>query len=97
MAAQVLAGERGAVGAAGADLARSAEEHDLAAALAGARTEIEDAVRLEHDLRIVLDHHQGIAGIAQALHHRDHALHVARVQADRGLVEHEQRVDQGSA
>ena len=76
---------------------RAAEEHDLAAALAGARAKIEDAIRLEHDLRVMLDHDQRVARIAQPLHHPDHPLHVARVQADGGLVEHEQRVDEGSA
>src|SRR6202034_2601227 len=35
--------------------------------------------------------------IPQALHHTDDALHVARVQTDRGLVEHEQRVDERGA
>jgi hypothetical protein len=33
----------------------------------------------------------------QALHDVDHAPHVARMQADRRLVEHEQRVDQRRA
>jgi hypothetical protein len=40
--------------------------------------------------RVVLDHHQRVARIAQALHGHDDAVHVARVQADAGLVEHEQ-------
>src|SRR5580704_10872936 len=81
----------------GADLPRAAEEHDLPTALAGPRTEVENAVGLEHDLRIVLDHHEGVTGVAQAFHDPDDALHVARVQPDRGLIEHEQRVDQGGA
>src|SRR2546430_10897857 len=59
--------------------------------------EVEDAVGLEHDLRIVLDDDEGVAGIAQALHDADDAPHVARVQADRGLVENEQRVDERGA
>ena len=80
-----------------ADRRRRAVEDDLAAALAGARAHVDDAVGLEHDLRIVLDHQQRVAGIAQPLHDADHALHVARMQADRGLIEHEQRVDQRGA
>ena len=92
-AGEVFAGERGAR----AQLRGTAEEDDLPAALAGAGAEVEDAVGLQHDLRIVLDHHQRVAGIAQALHHADDALHVARVQADRGLIEHEQRVDERGA
>ena len=54
-------------------------------------------VRRQHDLRIVLDHHQRIAGIAQPMHHLRHALHVARMQADRRLIQHEQRVHQRGA
>ena len=73
---------------------RRAEEHDLATALARTRTHVEQAIGREHDLRIVFDHHQRIAGVAQLLHHRDHPPHVARMQADRRLVEHEQRVDE---
>ena len=58
---------------------------------------VEELVGLEHDLRVVLDHDERVAGVAQALHHVDHAAHVARVQADRGLVEHEERVDERGA
>ncbi|MBV6474547.1 MAG: hypothetical protein MOGDAGHF_00007 [Rhodocyclaceae bacterium] len=76
---------------------RSAEEHHLAAALAGARAHVEQAVGFKHDLRVVLDHHQRIAGVAQAAHDADDAAHVARVQADGRLVEHEQGVHQRSA
>ncbi len=74
-----------------------AEEHDLSAALARPRSHVHDAVGGEHDLRIVLYHHERVARVPQTLHHADHAAHVARVQADRGLVEHEQRVDERSA
>ena len=63
----------------------------------GPGPDVEDAVGREHDLRIVLDHDQRVAGVAQPLHHADHAAHVARMQADRRLVEHEQRVDQRGA
>ncbi len=74
-----------------------AGEDDLAAALARTGAQVHDAVGLEHDLRIVLDHHERISGIPQALHHADDAAHVARVQADRGFVQHEKRVDERGA
>jgi len=45
----------------------------------------------------VLDHDERVAGIAQALHHTDDPLHVARMESDRGLIENEQCVDEGSA
>ncbi len=80
-----------------ADLPRRAEEDDLAAAFAGAGTQVQDAVRLEHDLRIVLDHDERVARVTQALHHADDPLHVARVQADRGFVQHEECVDEAGA
>ena len=74
-----------------------AEEHDLAATLAGARAHVHDPVGLEHDLRVVLDDDERVARVAQALHHVDDAAHVARVQADGGLVQHEKRVDERGA
>ena len=42
----------------------------------------------------MLDDDERVAGVAQALHHADDASHVARMQADRWLIEHEERVDQ---
>ncbi len=90
---EVLAGE----GVRVLDRRRGAEEDDLPAALARARPHVEQLVGLEHDLRVVLDHHEGIARVTQPLHHADDAPHVARVQPDRRLVEHEERVHQRSA
>ena len=94
-AKQIVGGERSA----GA-LARSRSgsvEHDLAAVFAGSGSDIEHAIRGLHHLRIVLDHDQRVAGVAQALHDADDAVDVARMQADRRLIEHEQGVDQRSA
>ena len=78
-------------------LVRRAEEHDLAAALARPRSHVEQAVGLQHDLRVVLHHHERVARVAQPLHHADHAAHVARMQADRRLVQHEERVHERGA
>ena len=71
------------------EFAGGAEEHDLSAVLAGPGPDVEHAIRGLHHLRVVLDHHQGIAGVAQAVHHADDAIDIARVQADRRLVQHE--------
>ncbi len=60
--------------------------------LARPGSHVEELVRLEHDLRIVLDHDEGVAGVAQPFHYLDHPAHVARMQADGRLVEHEERV-----
>ena len=89
---QILAGEARF----GLQLLRRAEEDDLPAALAGPGAHVENAVGGEHDLRVVLDDDQAVPGVAQPLHHADDAAHVARVQADRGLVEHEQGIDERS-
>ena len=74
-----------------------AVEDDRAAALAGARAHVDQAVGGEHHRRVVLDHDQGVAGVAQAVHRQHDPVHVARMQADRRLVEHEQGVDQRGA
>ncbi len=74
-----------------------AEEYDLAAALAGAGPHVEELVGFQHDLWVVLHHDERVARVAQALHHVDHAAHVARVQPDGGLVQHEERIHERGA
>ena len=76
---------------------RRAVEHDAAALVAGAGAQVDHAVGGQHHGRVVLDHHQRVAGIDQTLHGHVDAVHVARVQADAGLVEHEQGVHQRGA
>src|ERR1700719_55279 len=70
------------------------EEHDFSAVFAGARSDIEYPICGPNHLRIVLDHDQRIAGVAQAVHDADDAVDVARMQADGGLIQYEQGVDQ---
>ena len=65
--------------------------------MAGAGAHVDDAVGGQHHGRVMLHHHQRVARIDQALHGHVDAVHVARVQADGGLVQHEQSVDQGRA
>ena len=95
----VLAGEVAAGDGAGAalDLARRAADHQFAAALAGARAEIDDEVGRTHRFLIVLDDDDGVADIAQALEGGQQALVVAVVQADRGFVEDVEHADQSRA
>ena len=76
---------------------RRAEAHDAAAAFPRPGAEVENAVGGKHDLGVVLDDHQRVAGIAQLFHDADHAAHVARVQSDRRLVEREQRIGERGA
>ena len=73
--AQVGAGQ----GVGLAQVGGAAVKHDLAAALARARAHVDHAVGRQHHGRVMLHHHQGVAGVAQALHGHDDAVHVARV------------------
>jgi hypothetical protein len=91
--AQVGAGQR--VGA--AQVLRACRRTRSARRAPGPRAHVDHAVGRQHHGRVVLDHHQRVAGIAQALHGLGDAVHVARVQADAGLVEHEQSVHQRGA
>ncbi len=92
-ATEVGAGQRVGV----ARLVGRAVEDDSAATLARPRAHVDEAVGGEHHRRIVLDDDQRVAGVAQPVHRLDDAVHVARVQADAGLVEHEHRVHQRGA
>ncbi|MPM97911.1 hypothetical protein SDC9_145091 [bioreactor metagenome] len=74
-----------------------AVEHDLAAARTRARPHVYHSVGGKHHGGVMLHHYQRIARIAQALHGFGDALHIARVQTYRWLVEHKQGVDQRSA
>ena len=85
VSAQILAGE--SVGM--LECLGRAVEHDLPAALAGAGAHVDHAVGRPHHGRVVLYHHERIACITQAQHGLGNAVHVARVQADAGFIEHE--------
>ena len=68
-----------------------------AAVLAGAEAHVDDVIRHRDHVGVVLDDDHGVALIAQLPEDRDQPLVVARVQADRRLVEHVQRADQRRA
>ena len=91
--AQISAGQR--VG--GFQRGGRAVEHDAPARAAGAGAEVQHAVGRQHHGGVVLYHHQCVARVFKALHGLVDARHVARVQADAGLVQHEQGVDQRCA
>ena len=91
--AQVSAGQ----GVGMAQVSSRAVKHDLAALLPRARSHIDHAVGRQHHRRVMLHHHQRVARITQALHGHNDAVHVTRVQANAGLVQHEQGVDQRGA
>ncbi len=74
-----------------------AGEHDAAALLAGAEPEIDDVIGDLDHVGVVLDDQDGVALVAQLPEDRDQPEVVARVQADRRLVEHVERADQRRA
>ena len=70
------------------------EKTTRAALLAGAEAQIDDVVGDLDHVGVVLDDEHGVALIAQLPQDGDQPLVVARVQADRRLVEHVERADQ---
>ena len=69
-------------------------EHELAALLAARRSELHHVVGGADRVGVVLDDEHGVAAVAQAMQQPQQSIHVARVQPDRRLVEHVQRVDE---
>ena len=63
---------------------------ELASPLAAAGTDVDEVVGGADDGFLVLDDDEGVAEIAEPLHHADELADIARVQADGGLVEDEE-------
>ena len=70
---------------------------DLAAAHAGAGAEIDDVVGRPHRVFVVLDDDDRVAQVAQLRERVEQPVVVARVQADRRLVENVEHADQAAA
>jgi hypothetical protein len=94
LAAQVLAGDRGAVRG---DFVDGAGGDHLAAVLARARAHVDEVVGHAHRLLVVLDDDDGVAEVAELREGGEEARVVALVQADRGLVEDVEHPDQPRA
>ena len=90
---EVLPGQRSGR----AEPAERALVHDLAAVRARAGTHVDDVVGDPDHLRLVLDHQDGVALVAQPLEQPVHLLHVVGVEADRRLVEDVGHVGQAGA
>src|SRR3954466_14833668 len=60
---------------------------DVAAAFTAFGPEVDEPVRSLDDVEVVLDHHDRVAGIAQAMHNAEEELDVVEMQARGGLVE----------
>jgi hypothetical protein len=68
--------------------------HHAPALLAGAEPHVHEVIGHGNHVGVVLDHEHGVALVAQLPQDGDQPLVVARVQADRRLVEHVERADQ---
>ena len=79
------------------DARHRAGEHELAALLAALRPELHHVVGGPDRIEVVLDDEHRVAAVAQAEEQREQAVHVARMQTDRRLVEHVERVDETRA
>ena len=71
-----------------------AGKHDAAALLARAEAEIDDVVGDLDHVGVVLDDEHRVALVAELAEDVDQPQVVARVQADRRLVEHVERADE---
>ena len=72
----------------GADVGRRALRDQTATALACTRANVNDVVGVANGFFVVLNHHQGIALVAQGFQGLEQDLVVARMQANGGFVQH---------
>src|SRR6185369_1100557 len=79
------------------DILRRAADDDPAAAAAAFRSKIDDPVGDLRDVEVMLDHHDGIAGVDEHAEHVDEPAHVGEMQTGRGLVEDVQRASRRAA
>src|SRR6478609_12076739 len=66
---------------------QGAAVHDLAALRSGVGTDVDDPVRVPHDVEFVLDDEKRVAGRLQALQGAQQSLGVRRMQAGGRLVQ----------
>ncbi len=76
------------------DFARRSVKDDGAALRSGGGPHVDDAISGQHHLRIVLHDDERVSGRFQVRHDGVDAVHVARVQADRGFVQNEEGVNE---
>ena len=79
------------------DFVGRAAGDDLAAEAAGGGAEVEEAVGAGDDFAVVLDDEQRVAEVAEFVERGDEAGVVARVEADRGFVEHVEHAAEAAA
>jgi len=87
---QILAGERSG----SQDTHRGPLIDERAAGLAAARAELHHPVRSLHDGGIVLHHHDRVARVGEPAQQAEQPAGVGRVEADGGLVEDVEGIDE---
>src|SRR5207344_815527 len=78
-------------------LAGRAGPHDPAALRSAARAEVDHVIATRDHDRVVLDQDDGVAGAGQLAEDLEEAARVARMEADRRLVEAVERVGERAA
>ena len=79
------------------DLVVRSPGDQLAAILTSAGAEIENAIGSLHNVGIVLDHQNRVSQVAKVVKNFHQPVRIARMQADRWLVEHVESADQARA
>ena len=87
---QGLSEKRRGGGVGAGDVLGGACGDDPAAVRAGLGADLEDPVGGFEDVEVVLDDHDAVAAVHDALEHLKESFHVMAVQAGGGLVEQEQ-------
>ncbi len=75
----------------------AAGEGELAAVGSRLRADLDEVVGGAHDGLVVLDDDDRITQIGEAAEDADEAVHIARVETDRGLVQNEEGIGEGRA
>src|SRR6266404_4848446 len=75
----------------------AALENDFSTAGAMARAEIYQLISSGHHTRLVLDDHDGVAGISKLLKNTNQPIGVARMQPDAWLIQDKQGIHQPGA
>ena len=70
------------------DLVIGPLRNQLSAIFSRTGTQIENAVRGAHDVRIMLDHQDRVPQIAKIMQNLHQSMRVARVQPNRGLIQY---------
>ncbi len=91
LAAEITPGDRSRIRR---DLLHRSRRQHLAPKFPGARAQIEQIIRRAQHVRIVLDHQDRVAQIAQLVQNPNQPRRVSRVQPDRRLIEHIERAHQ---